>query len=347
MRFYLSSGAGGGVTSDDVTASRYDIPKSKKTIATDSNDEVMAGLLDEYDTPVEAPNSLDQENSRVQLTIPNRGLYTANSKLYASYDNVKTLIGLTPEKVAVGNTILGAEGAYKGLGNAGTADVLSGKTFSTAALSNATGTMPTQGGSTITPGTANKTAVAANRYVNGNVIVAGDADLKAANIKKGVKIFGVTGTFEGYVPTATDLYLRGNNIAGWTNTGDERDIKFESGGIHVIGNGSGGSRGMHITSGKTINLTPYSKLNVQVNYKLGLLSSGVSLDLILHASENPTSSFKEIASVTLGGFTGNVWKEVTGSIDITNDNYTRYLRLYFDPMATSASKGWVYRIWLS
>lgn len=56
---------------------------------------------------------------------------------------------------------------------------------------------PVQGGSTITPGTANKTVVAANRYVNGNVTVAGDGNLIASNIKKGVTLFGVKGTFEG------------------------------------------------------------------------------------------------------------------------------------------------------
>lgn len=78
--------------------------------------------------------------------------------------------------------------------NATPSQVLSGYKFVGSAGSLQTGTMPTQGGSTITPGTSNKTAVSAGRYVSGNVIVAGDADLIAANIVSGKNIFGVNGT---------------------------------------------------------------------------------------------------------------------------------------------------------
>ena len=51
-----------------------------------------------------------------------------------------------------------------------------------------------QGAKTITPGTANQTAVASGVYTTGAITVAGDADLVAANIKSGVSIFGVAGT---------------------------------------------------------------------------------------------------------------------------------------------------------
>lgn len=61
-----------------------------------------------------------------------------------------------------------------------------------------TQSIPTQGGSTTTPGTANKTIVAANRYVSGNINVAGDPNLIAANIVKGKTIFGVPGSAEEY-----------------------------------------------------------------------------------------------------------------------------------------------------
>lgn len=58
--------------------------------------------------------------------------------------------------------------------------------------------LTTQAGSTITPGTANKTAVPSGRWVTGNVICAGASTLVAGNIKKGVTIFGVTGTWQGF-----------------------------------------------------------------------------------------------------------------------------------------------------
>jgi len=57
-----------------------------------------------------------------------------------------------------------------------------------------TQSLTTQAAATITPGTANKTAVAAGRWTTGTVTVAGASTLVAGNIKKGVNIFGVVGT---------------------------------------------------------------------------------------------------------------------------------------------------------
>ncbi|MBR0062825.1 MAG: hypothetical protein IJP67_01510 [Oscillospiraceae bacterium] len=49
---------------------------------------------------------------------------------------------------------------------------------------------------TYTPGTADQT-IAAGRYLSGAQTIKGDADLVAANIRKDVSIFGVTGTYSG------------------------------------------------------------------------------------------------------------------------------------------------------
>ena len=57
--------------------------------------------------------------------------------------------------------------------------------------------LSTQSGATITPGTTQKTAVASGRYTTGAVYVAGDSDLIASNIKSGVNIFGVNGSYTG------------------------------------------------------------------------------------------------------------------------------------------------------
>lgn len=73
----------------------------------------------------------------------------------------------------------------------------SGLITATAGDETTTRQLPTQGSTTITPGTSQKTAVSSGRYTTGNVYVAGDSDLVASNIKSGVNIFGVTGTFEG------------------------------------------------------------------------------------------------------------------------------------------------------
>ena len=106
------------------------------------------------------------------------------------------------------------------LTNPGTAaDLLTGKQLIDADGNVLTGTMPTQGAQTITPGTTAKT-IAAGRYLTGTQTIQGDADLKAANIKSGVNIFGVTGTYLGdefeccYVDSSTRVYTTLSKLTG-------------------------------------------------------------------------------------------------------------------------------------
>lgn len=65
-----------------------------------------------------------------------------------------------------------------------------------AGTKSATKQLTTQAAQTITPGTSNKT-ISSGRYLTGTQTIKGDSNLKAANIKKGVSIFGVAGSFEG------------------------------------------------------------------------------------------------------------------------------------------------------
>lgn len=59
-----------------------------------------------------------------------------------------------------------------------------------------TGTITSINAQTITPTTTNQT-VNGNVFLAGAITVAGDANLLAENIKSGVTIFGVTGTYTG------------------------------------------------------------------------------------------------------------------------------------------------------
>lgn len=56
--------------------------------------------------------------------------------------------------------------------------------------------LTTQAAQTITPGTSDKT-IASGRYLTGTQTIKGDTNLVAENIKSGVSIFGVTGSYEG------------------------------------------------------------------------------------------------------------------------------------------------------
>jgi len=78
--------------------------------------------------------------------------------------------------------------------NAATGDVLSGKTFYQGG-SKKIGAMPNQGAKIIAPGTTSKAIPAG--YHNGSGYVEGDAGLIPANIKSGINIFGVAGSYEG------------------------------------------------------------------------------------------------------------------------------------------------------
>lgn len=61
----------------------------------------------------------------------------------------------------------------------------------------ATHQLSTQSGKTITPSTSRQTACSSGRYTTGSIYVAGDSNLTADNIRSGVSIFGVSGTYSG------------------------------------------------------------------------------------------------------------------------------------------------------
>lgn len=59
----------------------------------------------------------------------------------------------------------------------------------------ATYSLPTQAAQTITPGRTDQT-ISSGKYLTGTQTIKGDTNLTASNIKKGVSIFGVPGSFE-------------------------------------------------------------------------------------------------------------------------------------------------------
>ena len=74
-------------------------------------------------------------------------------------------------------------------------DILSGKTAYVDGAK-VTGSITSKSAQTYTPGTTDQT-IASGQYLAGAQTIAGDADLVAGNIKSGVNIFGVTGTYQG------------------------------------------------------------------------------------------------------------------------------------------------------
>lgn len=67
--------------------------------------------------------------------------------------------------------------------------------------------LSTQAAKTITPTTYSQTAVASGKYTTGAVTVAGDSDLVASNIRSGVNIFGVNGSYVGSPTLIQGTYI--------------------------------------------------------------------------------------------------------------------------------------------
>lgn len=89
------------------------------------------------------------------------------------------------------------------------------KGFTTNASYSATKQLSAQAAKTWTPTTSNQT-IASGKYLTGTQTIKGDANLKAANIAKDVKIFGITGTHQGGTDVSDATATAANITSGKT-----------------------------------------------------------------------------------------------------------------------------------
>lgn len=89
---------------------------------------------------------------------------------------------------------------------------------------------------TYTPGTSDQ-SIASGQYLSGAQTIKGDANLVAGNIKSGVNIFGVTGTYAGGGSSGGSS---NNNIEAYaiTNTNPSVSFKRTDGAIKIWGYGT-------------------------------------------------------------------------------------------------------------
>lgn len=89
---------------------------------------------------------------------------------------------------------------------------------------------------TYTPGTSDQ-SIASGQYLNGTQTIKGDSNLTAANIKSGVNIFGVTGTYAGGGSSGGN---GNNNVEAYviTDTNPSVSFKTASGTIKIWGYGT-------------------------------------------------------------------------------------------------------------
>ena len=102
---------------------------------------------------------------------------------------------------------------------ASASQVLTGRDFINASGERVVGTMPSLTARTYTPATTNQT-IQAGYYLSGAQTIQGDYNLRATNIRSGVTIFGVTGTYEGEAGQAwqhsTGSVAGGSSATGYT-----------------------------------------------------------------------------------------------------------------------------------
>ena len=157
------------------------------------------------------------------------------------------------------------------------------------------------------------------------------------------------------MPTATDLYLRGNNIAGFTS--NSKDCTFEAGGIKVTG-----YSGINIISAGNLNYVPYNYLNIQGYFekRTQISEKERNVGLVFYANTyGGTATLISQAQIAVPKNNSNF----TISINVSNVSISKrsilYLKIkgeyYYDGndgeyWETFDSRGWqgyVYRIWFS
>ena len=86
-----------------------------------------------------------------------------------------------------------------------------------AGTKSATKQLAFQPAKTITPTTTSQTAVSSGYYTSGDITIEGDSNLVAGNIKSGVSIFGVNGTYEGSGGSSGDTSMEDGLITRTTS----------------------------------------------------------------------------------------------------------------------------------
>lgn len=195
--------------------------------------------------------------------------------------------------------------------------------------------IPTQAAMTLNPGTTQKTAYVYQKYMLGNITVPA-ISIPAAYIKKGQRITfpdgsSVVGTFEGWVPVATDLYYNGQNVAGFApgNASTQNGASFDNNQITIKS-----TIAMILQSTKTYDVRSYSKFIIEGNLICNSGGTNITVkpnngqgNVSVRLSGTQSQITIDIATLTslASGWTLSLGE--AGGTNIAKDSYIRRIRL--------------------
>ena len=173
--------------------------------------------------------------------------------------------------------------------------------------------------------------------------VASAIGLSAGVIKKGVRIMNLTGTFEGYVPTATDLYNNGNNVASFTNVpgvAEYKQVKFESAMFTVPYNDTFTT---HMYTANKRSLTGFNYLNIDINITKRYETTPSLVRVVLRTMDSTPINMNDVNAQTIVAYVHSLGLgRQSVSIPISGLSYIKHMLIGFMNIAGNG-----YRVWLS
>lgn len=259
---------GGGVGSDELTATAANVLEETTYVGADTDDELAEGTMRhltnratithtaenatkviEGDAAFTSTNSDGTARAEIRYN-GTEGFITPNTLFAVPQGDMATAGGLTAGKLLQGQSAFGIAGTATSDATGTAAQLLNGKILYGKG-SKITGTMGDYSGKTSTSNYVSSTFRSATSgyvfaspgstgyYTTGSYLRIPASNLSAANIKKGVSIMGITGTFEGAATSPTYLFNNGNYGGG------QSGITMVSSSIHQasysIGNTISGS----------------------------------------------------------------------------------------------------------